>query len=231
MLRLAISQQTRFACRARCSVAWTVRARTATTSASDVAKQQQHSDAWRCIYEAPLARSVRLMKLFSVSSLGATVGLAPLVFTIDVSDMISDAVKAVMMGTAITFSLSSTALIHWCLKSYVTKMSVPASLSSGTAEADIIQDTPLRLETLSVIGKPAYTIVPTLQALRAQHGPFVSWRLRDDYPHMGLRRFFLHVDGLRNGTFGEEAAQVADIVELQSNDTSPVPASPPSGKP
>jgi hypothetical protein len=54
------------------------------------------------VYDGPLSKSVRLMKLFSISSLAATWCMSPMVFYIDVSNLISDSAKAILIGTGMS---------------------------------------------------------------------------------------------------------------------------------
>ncbi|ORZ31801.1 hypothetical protein BCR44DRAFT_129329 [Catenaria anguillulae PL171] len=189
------------------------------------------------VYEGPLARTVRLMKLFSISSLGATLAMAPLVFYIDVSDVISDSVKTLMMGTAIGFSAVSTSLIHWCLSSYITRiyaLPVPASVlppsTSPTETRDPAIDAadwttasgdprhPLAFESLTITGQRKLTIAP-LDQVKPKHVIFGSWHA---YQVVDARtgkvlsgkqkKMFVHADAARQGVLGEPARVIAEAV-------------------
>ncbi|KAI9168500.1 hypothetical protein H9P43_007872 [Blastocladiella emersonii ATCC 22665] len=195
------------------------------------------------VYEGPLARTVRLMKLFSISSLGATLGMAPLVYAIDVSDVVSDAVKTMMMGTAIGFSAVSTSLIHWCLSSYVTRIHAPlapASALPAPTSADEIRDPavdaadyaaslpssdaaahPVIVETVGLRGHRVYTPV-ALGAVRPNHVIFGTWHAdavlsaktgSEVSGKKGGKKLFVHADAAVAGVLGEPARVLAEVVQ------------------
>ncbi|ORY87064.1 hypothetical protein BCR37DRAFT_390777 [Protomyces lactucae-debilis] len=68
-------------------------------------------------YTAPLAKTVRNIKLFSLSSLTLSTLISPVFFVIE-SDL-DVSVRAAMVGVAILTSGVSTAVVAWVLKPYV----------------------------------------------------------------------------------------------------------------
>ncbi|KAI9218589.1 hypothetical protein BC828DRAFT_388173 [Blastocladiella britannica] len=200
---------------------------------------QPHPRGLVQVYAGPLARTVKLMKVFSISSLGATLAMAPLVYYVDVSDVISDAVKTAMMGTAIGFSAVSTSLINWSLSSYVTRLwapVAPAALVPSATDAEEQQardpatdaadylsvngpDHPLVVETVSLFGRPMYTVVP-VGAMVRRHVIFGTWHATRIMDHNGKeiltvgagKKLFVHADGMRDGVLGEPARVVESAV-------------------
>ena len=68
-------------------------------------------------YIAPLKKTVRNIKYFSLSSLALSTMISPVFFLID--SEIEPAVRAVMVGIALGTSALSTGVIQWVLKPYV----------------------------------------------------------------------------------------------------------------
>jgi hypothetical protein len=94
-------------------------------------------------YTAPLAKTVRNIKFFSLSSLGISTLISPVFFIIE-SDL-DMAVRAAMVGVAILTSGVSTAVVAYVLKPYV----VAARVKGGSANTGWKQGTrvPEGLET------------------------------------------------------------------------------------
>lgn len=69
------------------------------------------------VYNAPLMKTVRNIKFFSLSSLALSTAISPVFFIIE--SEIDPAVRAVMVGIALGTSALSTAVIQWVLKPYV----------------------------------------------------------------------------------------------------------------
>ncbi|KNE69012.1 hypothetical protein AMAG_13886 [Allomyces macrogynus ATCC 38327] len=191
------------------------------------------------VYEGPLARTVRVMKLFSISSLAATYAMAPLVFYVDVSDLISDSVKAIMIGTAMVFSTASTSLIHWCLKSYVTRIHVRALPAAEAARAhETVTDVPVEdapavgavraalknrepivFETLAISGRPKYTVARDIDAVHPHQVIFGTWRADEVLDARTGKlagkapvKLFVHAQAAVDGALGDAALEVADAV-------------------
>lgn len=119
-------------------------------SASDFEKstneQKLSEDSF--VYHGPLSKSFRNLKLFSLSSVGLTVGLTPILFIVESGLPMSARISlaAIALGT----SGLSTALISWCAKPYVTTMRRFRLEKSGSAEL-------LELTTQSLFLNPLIT--------------------------------------------------------------------------
>lgn len=100
------------------------------------------------MYHGPLSKSFHNLKIFSLSSVGLTVGLAPLLFIVESGLPVSARISlaAIALGT----SGLSTALISWCAKPYVTTMRRSRPEKSGSAEV-------LEMTTQSLFLKPLIT--------------------------------------------------------------------------
>ncbi|KAF9970449.1 hypothetical protein BGZ65_011112, partial [Modicella reniformis] len=120
-------------------------------------------DSQLTIYEGPFSQTAKRLKLFSVSSLVATVALCPFIFILD---------------AAVATSGSSTALVQWCLGSYVRKVTIPNPLSTGDTNTVITtRSTPVSFETLSFWGGKRISTV-NVSDLEPSSAPFSSIRIR-----------------------------------------------------
>ncbi|KXN64666.1 hypothetical protein CONCODRAFT_80931 [Conidiobolus coronatus NRRL 28638] len=113
----------------------------------------------KTIYEGPLTKTAKYLKVFSISSLVLTCSVAPLIFFIDAG--LSTVVRTILFGAALGTSSVSTALIHWCIFPYVTKIQVdPSTLETKektnepipTQRQEVGQNTKFTFETLSLFG-------------------------------------------------------------------------------
>ncbi|KAI9319608.1 hypothetical protein BX666DRAFT_1852740 [Dichotomocladium elegans] len=117
----------------------------------------------REIYHGPLANVAKKLKLFSITSLGLGVGIAPFVYLIDVP--VPFVAKTALVGAAVATSAASTGLIQWVMSPYVTK---------------ITQESPdtITLHTLSFLAKEHSTTVP-INALAPASRIFTSLMITD----------------------------------------------------
>ncbi|KAG0271868.1 hypothetical protein BGZ95_000264 [Linnemannia exigua] len=137
-----------------------------------------HTDSQLSIYEGPFSQTAKRLKLFSVSSLGATIALCPFIFLLDAG--ISNGMRGGLAIAAVATSGSSTALVQWCLGSYVRKITLPNP--TGTAAQDpasitITRSTPVSFETLSFWGGKRITTVK-VSDLEPSSAPFSTIRIR-----------------------------------------------------
>ena len=100
------------------------------------------------VYHGPLSKSFRNLKIFSLSSVGLTLGLTPVLFVVESGLPMSARISlaAIALGT----SGLSTALITWCAKPYVTTMRRFRPERSGSAEL-------LEMTTQSLFLQPVIT--------------------------------------------------------------------------
>jgi len=85
------------------------------------------------VYEAPYAKAIQPLKMVSIATgVGVTVG-TPILVVYGNAD-VPIAARIALSGLLMTFGLGTTAMCHWCLKSYVTRMLYDASCEMVTAE-------------------------------------------------------------------------------------------------
>ncbi|KAF9909639.1 hypothetical protein EC991_008297 [Linnemannia zychae] len=136
-----------------------------------------HTDSQLSIYEGPFSQTAKRLKLFSVSSLGATIALCPFIFLLDAG--ISNGMRGGLAVAAVATSGSSTALVQWCLGSYVRKITLPNL--TGTAQdpnsITVTRSTPVSFETLSFWGGKRITTVK-VSDLEPSSAPFSTIRIR-----------------------------------------------------
>ncbi|ORZ36954.1 hypothetical protein BCR44DRAFT_1459953 [Catenaria anguillulae PL171] len=138
--------------------------------------------------------AVKVLKFFSVSSLGLSlIGMPLSMFFVDSALMQSNAVAAVMlsptlMGSVTLFSTLSTLAAHKFLSPYVTRIFlIPPPSSSSSLQADqpstqqpsaITDDTTLAIETLTLLNTRRYTTV-RMSELAYSTKSTITWELRD----------------------------------------------------
>ena len=119
-------------------------------SGSETLTKEQKLSEDNFVYHGPLAKSFRNLKIFSLSSVGLTLGLTPILFIVE-SGLPMPA-RISLAAIAIGTSGLSTALISWCAKPYVTTMRRFRLETSGSAEL-------LEMTTQSLFLKPLITKV------------------------------------------------------------------------
>ncbi|KAF9433940.1 hypothetical protein BGZ76_008788 [Entomortierella beljakovae] len=139
-----------------------------------------HAESQTTIYEGPFSQTAKRLKLFSVSSLGATIALCPFIFILDAG--ISTGMRGGLAVAAVATSGSSTALVQWCLGSYVRKITIPnhniSTTTSQQSESDpVTRSTLVSFETLSFLGGKRITTVK-VSDLEPSSAPFSTIRIR-----------------------------------------------------
>ncbi|KAL5504719.1 hypothetical protein ACEPAH_7382 [Sanghuangporus vaninii] len=127
------------------------------------------------VYEGPLARTFRSLKIFSLSSLGLASALTPFMFIMDTS--LPFAARVVLASTALGTSGVSTALVSWCGHPYVKTIRV---LSNGNSAkpAEAAMDG-IQLETFTLTLRPRFTNVYDTTFLTEARRPFAKWELAE----------------------------------------------------
>ena len=127
------------------------------------------------VYEGPLSRTFRSLKIFSLSSLGLAIALTPFMFIIDTS--LPFIARVVLAATALGTSGVSTGLVGWCGQPYVKTV---RTLSGGNdlkpAEAAV---NGIQLETFTLTLRPRFTNVYDTAFLTETRRPFAKWELAD----------------------------------------------------
>jgi len=89
--------------------------------------------AGRLVYEAPYSKAILPLKIVSIAtSVGVIVG-TPVLVVYGNAD-VPVAARVALSGLLMTFGLGTTAMCHWCLKAYVTRMFYDASREMVTVE-------------------------------------------------------------------------------------------------
>ena len=102
------------------------------------------------IYHGPMAATFRRLKIFSLSSLGLSVTLAPFMFILESSLPVF--ARLALISIALGSTSISTALISWCAKPYVNTLR--RSYSEGGAEE-------IEMTTVNLFLQPRITKVST----------------------------------------------------------------------
>ena len=118
------------------------------------------------VYQGPLTKTFRRLKIFSLSSLTLSTALAPLIFIIEASGIPLSA-RFALAGVAITTSGVSTALVAWCGSPYVTKLK------------RVEKDHALQMTTLTLGLHERITSVYDTSFLKETSRPFAKWELAD----------------------------------------------------
>ncbi|KAF9114848.1 hypothetical protein BGX27_009596 [Mortierella sp. AM989] len=156
----------------------------APSSSEPAPPSPHHTESQISIYEGPFSQTAKRLKLFSVSSLAATIALCPFIFILDAG--ISNGMRGGLAIAAVATSGSSTALVQWCLGSYVRKITISNNALSTTnanqpetttAAITVTRSTPVSFETLSFLGGKRITTVK-VSDLEPSSAPFSTIRIR-----------------------------------------------------
>ncbi|KAJ2390405.1 hypothetical protein GGI23_005629 [Coemansia sp. RSA 2559] len=126
-------------------------------------------------YEGSLAKAARIMKLASVASLVGGCAAVPFFFAAE-SDVPS-AARAILAATTLGMTGSSTLLVAWALKPYITTLHVVANEKDASGAIEIEHDTPLLVQTLTFVARP-YTRLVFPEQLAPASMPMTSWLAR-----------------------------------------------------
>lgn len=120
------------------------------TSSSDPLVQGSKVTQDSFVYRGPLTKPFRNLKIFSLSSVGLTISLSPVLFIVDSGLPMTARISlaCIALGT----SGLSTALIAFCAKPYVTSMRRFRPDRAGSAEV-------VEMTTQSLFLKPLVTTV------------------------------------------------------------------------
>lgn len=87
-------------------------------------------------YTAPLAKTVRNIKMFSLGSLVVSAAISPIFFLID--SEIDTPVRVAMVGIALATSACSTGVIAWVLKPYVVSGRLLSTSRASITRLDLL---------------------------------------------------------------------------------------------
>ncbi|KAJ2553919.1 mitochondrial proton-transporting ATP synthase complex assembly [Coemansia sp. RSA 1933] len=156
-------------------------------------------------YTGSLGKVARIMKLASVSSLVGATAAVPFFFAAN-SDVPS-AARTVLAVTTIGMTSSSTLLVSWFLKPYITSI----HLVSDTSTDLIAGDTPLLVETLTFLARP-YTRLVFPEQLVPATMPMTSWMAQKPSDAMAARAQAIleQINGSRKKSDQVQLAQQGD---------------------
>ncbi|EIM21214.1 hypothetical protein WALSEDRAFT_46690 [Wallemia mellicola CBS 633.66] len=121
------------------------------------------------LYNGSLSDVYRKLKVFSFGSLGAAVAISPIIAILDAP--INTAGRVFLITTALGTSVTSTAMINWCGKPYVSSMKVLVNPSNSRQSVELI--------THSLTLRKLRTVVHDTQWLRRADRPLASWEVSD----------------------------------------------------
>ncbi|KAJ2344373.1 hypothetical protein GGI03_001337 [Coemansia sp. RSA 2337] len=120
------------------------------------------------VYEGGLSKAARVMKLASVASLVGASAALPFFFT-GTSDIPSGA-RTILALTTLGMTGSSTALVTWALRPYITSLSI--------LEPTVGPATPLLVDTLTFLAQTRTRLVFPEQ-LKPATMPLTSWSVSE----------------------------------------------------
>jgi hypothetical protein len=120
-----------------------------TTTASE-SPTTNEDEVYNKLYIGPLESTFRRLKIFSLASLTLSTTLAPFIFMIESN--LPPTARLALASIAITTSATSTGMVAWCGKPYVTKLRYIKPEENGGAEG-------MEMTTMSLFMKPRITTV------------------------------------------------------------------------
>lgn len=137
-----------------------------TTSANKEVSESSTASTTGDIYHGPLSATFKRLKIFSLSSLGLSITLAPFMFLVESS--LPFPARIALASIAIGTSGLSTALVSWCGSPYVYTLK-RLTTSDGREGLELI--------TSSLIMKARVTRVYDPYFLIETRRPFAKWEL------------------------------------------------------
>ena len=129
------------------------------------------------VYQGPLSRTFRSLKIFSLSSLGLASALTPFMFVIDTS--LPNIARAALAVTAMATSGVSTGLVGWCGQPYVTTIRTLGGSPAKSVDGATQVTEGIQLETLTLTLKPRFTSVYDTSFLTETKRPMAKWELAE----------------------------------------------------
>lgn len=135
------------------------------------------------VYEGPLAVTFRRVKIFSISSLALSVLMTPFLFMIETSSAVPLVGRMALAGTVIVTSGVSTALVAWCGRPYVHKMTwIPVDDAAATpSQVAGKSPTGVELVTTTLTLRKRATRVYDTAFLVPTNRPFAKWELAEAF--------------------------------------------------
>ncbi|KAJ3572102.1 hypothetical protein NP233_g3305 [Leucocoprinus birnbaumii] len=160
-----------FSRRSTVAEASTTASTTVTSSESTTTTKQQEQerdDVYSKLYVGPLEATFRRLKIFSLASLSLSTTLAPFIFVIESN--LPPTARMALASIAITTPATSTAMVAWVGKPYVTALKYIRPEDNGGAEG-------MEMTTMSLFMKPRITTVYDPSFLVETRRAFAKWEL------------------------------------------------------
>ncbi|PVZ97163.1 hypothetical protein BB558_006894 [Smittium angustum] len=128
------------------------------------------------IYESPLAKAVKVLKLISVSSVVGLTAASPFFFTIQ--GALPMVARIGLLATTFSLMASSLAMVTWAFKPYVTKISILNNSSTSDPNyevSNINSDSLLFINTLDFLSRKNTTVVRANTLKKFQETPLKTW--------------------------------------------------------
>ncbi|KAJ2503119.1 hypothetical protein GGH96_000562 [Coemansia sp. RSA 1972] len=119
----------------------------------------------RVVYKGGLTKAARVMKLASIASFVGASAAVPFFFTGD--STVPSAARTILAITTLGMTGSSTGIVTWALRPYITSISV-------LNNEEITAQTPLLVQTMTVWAQPKVRLVFPAQ-LKPATQPLSSW--------------------------------------------------------
>jgi len=156
----------------------------------------------KLVYTAPFIAAVRAVKLVSITSSVSMVVATPLMMLHGDSDS-ALATRVAACSAILTFSVGTTALLHLCVKSYITRMFYDAACEVVTAE------------TLSLLGKRKKHIFNVRDACPpSRQYSFATFQANG-------KSFYLHSEVMNDKVLLSKLARELIIVEHENTPDEP----------
>lgn len=123
---------------------------TTTTTPKENKDAETDDNVYNKLYVGPLESTFRRLKIFSLTSLALSTTLAPFIFMIESN--LPPTARMALAAIAITTSATSTGMVAWCGKPYVTQLRYIRPEENGGAEG-------MEMTTMSLLMKPRITTV------------------------------------------------------------------------
>ena len=166
------------------------------------------------VYNGPLTRTFRRLKLFSLTSLAWSFAVSPLLITLETASGLPMIARLSLAGIAITTSGVSTALIAWCGRPYVSTLRFLPPPPGVTPEEGTHKSSILEMTTLTLALHPRTTTVYDTAFLVPTNRPFAKWELAEAFklPQAEVESETLKGDLPRDETVAETRDKKGDVV-------------------
>ncbi|CAM0137387.1 unnamed protein product [Umbelopsis sp. WA50703] len=136
------------------------------------------TDKEQLVYSAPNAPTVKLLKMFSISSLGiASLSAPPILYFWDTPAIQAADINGYMFIGALVASTCSTGVLHKFLSPYVNQVYLHHSKNKSLQT--ISPNTKITLETLDLLARKKRTTIK-LRDLTLANGSWLTWRIKND---------------------------------------------------